>query len=250
LAHVVPDAELKTDAPTGQSSESFTFLDLFYAVPVADLAVRVSSADLSRVTFADWSAIAVEIVVLLLSWVGLHQNRARMMKALSPNDEWWIENMKFYSLRFVQFSLEVVITALYFVVGLTIHLPGHVKSTPVALPSELWIVSTMAAIYFAYLLWDSLDVHIAASSNTKVESDARIKWKAGARIGRRVTLLVFVVLGGSVFLEIQLPARTNSEVAVWDLCLIGLLYCYRALQSRAKEKGTVLGALRIERKIK
>jgi hypothetical protein len=49
----------------GTSVDQLYFLDLLYAVPVGDLAMQVSGAELGRVSAADWSALAVK-----------HHNRA------------------------------------------------------------------------------------------------------------------------------------------------------------------------------
>jgi hypothetical protein len=95
-------AEEKQQSVDAISVDQLSFLDLLYAVPVADLAIRVSGATLSQVSSATWSALAVILAVITLSWIGLHKNRAAMA---ADNSRSFIGKIDFLSLRFIQFLI-------------------------------------------------------------------------------------------------------------------------------------------------
>ena len=61
---------------SGPAIDQLSFLDLLYAVPVGDLATRVSTATPAQVSSADWSALAVIMATIVFSWIGLHKDRA------------------------------------------------------------------------------------------------------------------------------------------------------------------------------
>jgi hypothetical protein len=209
------------------ASDSLSFLDLFYAVPVGDLAVRVGSTQLDRVTAADWSTMAVELAALLFSWVGLHLNRAEMAQRTS--EYWFISNLKFKSARFWQFCLEVVITGLYFVIGLTLALPQKSASSPPHLPSEKWVLGLLLTIWFTYVVWDQLDVHIACLHD---DGD----WKYKAEVGRNVSIIFFFLFGAMFAIEWVWRATNDYSILVWNLLALVVLYLYRTTQQWAKGK--------------
>lgn len=214
--HRDPTARSTDSTPV---AENLSFLDLFYAVPVSDLAVRISDTSVGSVSAADWSVVAVEIVALFFSWVGLHQNRSAMAKRQVTRP--WISESPFWSARFPQFCLEVSITALYFVVGLTLQLPDHSGQGGV-LPSETWVLGTLLAIFFAYALWDLLDVKITSDKSSKV--------------GGAVTSTLLVVFAIAFLAERRWPATSDHEILVWNLGAIAVLYGYRVIQEKAKAK--------------
>jgi hypothetical protein len=220
------EATADDNAEPTSATDSLSFLDLIYAVPVADLAVRLSSAQLDKVTAADWSTVGVEIAVLLFSWVGLHQNRTEMANRTVLR--WWIGNMKFWSARFIQFCVEVGITALYFVVGLTLDLPQR-SGQAGSLPSEKWVLSTLLAVWIAYLLWDGLDVFVG-----RHHSDGH--WARRAALGGAVTLGFTVLLVVMLAVEAANPARRDHSILAWNLGLLVFLYIYRVSQQFAKKK--------------
>jgi hypothetical protein len=215
------------DQQDGGGTDSLSFLDLFYAVPVGDLAVRVGTAQLDRITAADWSTVAVEIAVLLFSWVGVHLNRADMAKRTAA--QWFISHLKFRSARFFQFCLEVVITGLYFVIGLTLALPQQSGSPPGHLPSERWVLGTLLMVWFAYVVWDQLDVHIAGAH-------ADLDWKHKAEVGRNVSIAFSFLFGAMFAIEWAWPAKRDHSILAWNLVALVVLYVYRTSQQWAKDK--------------
>jgi hypothetical protein len=211
------------------ATDSLSFLDLFYAVPVADLAVRVGTARIDRVTAADWSTMAVEVAVLLFSWVGLHLNRSLMAQRTAQ--QWFISNLQFRSARFLQFCLEVVITGLYFVIGLTLALPQQSGSPPAHLPSERWVLGTLLAVWFTYVVWDQLDVQIAGAHRNP-------GWQYKAKVGRNVSLVFLLLFGAMFAIECAFQATRDHSILVWNLLALVVLYVYRTTQQWAKDKWT------------
>lgn len=202
----------------GPAVDQLSFLDLLYAVPVGDLAVRVSGAELGRVSPADWSALAVILGVIVLSWIGLHKNRAAMAGEKHPHAH--VGNIPFAGLRFVQFLIEVVIVGMYFAMGLTLKLPTTSNpATP--LPSEGWLTGFMLCIFASYLMWDAIDVQ---------QSSHDPGWGDRARRGRRVTL-IFLVPWAGFYLAVSFahPIAVYLVVLV-NLGLLILHYAYRVAQ--------------------
>jgi hypothetical protein len=70
---VPSDGESKPLTADEPAVDQLSFIDLLYAVPIGDLAMRVSGAQLDRVSAADWSAVAVVLAVIVLSWVGVQR---------------------------------------------------------------------------------------------------------------------------------------------------------------------------------
>ena len=111
-------------------------------------------------SIADWANLAVCMVVIILSWIGLHQNRAEMVDHSKTHRE-WISRTDYFSLRFVQFTVEIVIVVFYFALRLKIHLPTSSNSSA-STPDIRWLIGTLMVICRAYLLWDLLDVALAS----------------------------------------------------------------------------------------
>lgn len=200
--------------------DQLSFLDLLYAVPIGDLAVRVSGARLGLVTGADWAALAVVLAVIVFSWVGLHKDRAAI--ACEAHAESQIGEIRFASPEFPQFLIEVVIVGMYFAMGLTIRLPKSADPAPPP-PSLSWLTWFLLLIYLAYLAWDLLDMLRAALCQ-----DAA--WKKRSQAGTLVTLGALPVWG-VLYAAIRLAGPPGDTVAIW-LCvlIIVLLYGYRVVQ--------------------
>jgi hypothetical protein len=139
----------------GPAVDQLSFLDLLYAVPVGDLAMRVSGANLAQVSAADWSALAVIFATIVFSWVGLHKDRAAMMDETHGRGP--IGKMPFWGPQFIQFLVQVIIIGMYFAMGLFLRLPqdGDHLAPP---PAEGWLTGLLVAIFLLYLAWDRLDI--------------------------------------------------------------------------------------------
>lgn len=96
-------------------------------MPVADLAVRVSAAQLNHVPAGEWSALAVILTVIVLSWIGLHKDRAI---TADEDRSGRIGDIRFASPEFIQLLIEVVIIGLYFAMGLALNLPALGAAPP------------------------------------------------------------------------------------------------------------------------
>jgi hypothetical protein len=207
---------------SGPALDQLSFLDLLYAVPVGDLAMRVSGADLGRVSSADWSTLAVILAVIVLSWIGLHKNRAKMADDIRPHGR--ISEISFFSLRFVQFVIEVVIVIMYFAMGLGLKLPTTaLPASPV--PSESWLAGFLLGIFVTYLVWDCVDIRQAGQDHDQ-------DWRARAKAGRRVTL-IWMAPWAAIYLAVLFaPPHGVRPVLGLNLVLLAVLYGYRVAQDK------------------
>jgi hypothetical protein len=200
--------------------DQLSFLDLLYAVPIGDLAMRVSGADLSKIPAPNWLALSVVLAVIVLSWIGLHKDRAITMGSKRPAAR--IGDISFWSIEFVQFTLEIVIVGLYFAMGLTLNLPTAHTATA-QLPSQSWLLAYLMFIYGAYLVWDQIDVSLA-------KTESHTGWQGRAKKGRTITAsfgLGWVVL--YVLVRVVLPNTADAAIGLY-LVMLALLYIYRVVQ--------------------
>src|SRR5206468_1535994 len=63
-----------TAATTDSQSVELNFVDLLYAVPVADLAIRASQTNLQGVPLSGWADTSLALWTILLGWIGHHTN--------------------------------------------------------------------------------------------------------------------------------------------------------------------------------
>lgn len=211
----------------GSPLDGLSFLDLIFTVPVGDLAMRVSGAKLDRVSAGDWSALAMILTVIVLSWIGMHKDRKDLVQGSKTKRD-VIGEFPFFGPRFVQFVVEVVIIGLYFVMGLNLTLPtpDHLAVTP--LPEES-LTEVLLWIFIAYFVWDILDVWLARHGGNPV-------WQATAAAGGKVTFLFSVAVTAIFVTTSSAPPRTVEAVVWWNLVLIVLLYGYRVAQDKTKKK--------------
>jgi hypothetical protein len=198
-----------------------SFVDLLYAVPVADLAVRISATHLAGITASGWTDIALSITLITFGWIGHHTNRQNMPGSVRERRLEF--ERPFTRARFLQFLVEILIVVAYFAIGTRMTLPDD---QGVPLPTELWKAEWLVAIFGLYVVWDLLDIYIAVTITPR--EAAAIAWAKRAARGLGVTLLFLLVFGG-----FYLYARGHKHphsVAGVDLLLIGLLYVYRVLQ--------------------
>jgi len=189
--------------------------------------MRVSGAKLNLVSAADWSALAMILTTIVLSWIGVHKDRADLAEG-QKNKRDVIGEFPFWGLRFVQFVVEVAIIGLYFVMGLNLKLPPPDRLAVIP-PSEGSLTEVLLWIFAAYLVWDILDVWLARHPGNLV-------WRDTAAAGRAVTF-PFLIAVAVIYLMISLThPRTAQSVVWWNLVLIALLYTYRVAQDRAKAR--------------
>lgn len=220
----VPESGSGDGSAAGPSIDQLNFLDLLYAVPIGDLAMRVSGAQLNLISAADWSALTLILAVIVLSWVGLHKDRAIITAEQHVNR---IGDIDFRHIEFSQLLIEVGIIAMYFAMGLTLQLPPKNGKPPSPPPSEVWLTGFLLAVFAAYWLWDRIDILRARRENDQI-------WRRRATRGARVTLsaaLVAAVVFVAVWLTLH-PARTEGPVVALNLALVVLLYLYRVAQER------------------
>lgn len=231
-----PVAGAQDDAKKGPF-DSLGLLDLLYAVPVGDLAVRVSSAELGAVSNAAWAYLAVCLTTLGFSWIGLHHNRAEMTMAErtaadneGPGNRGFVIDEGFGSVRFVQFVVEIGIIGLYFAMSLKLQLPGErPDGTPIPESLSLtWLVGLLAWVFAAYLAWDVLDIVQAHRKHLTV-------WRHEAWVGGIVTAVFTLVFWVSWILSHHLH-QWREDPIVWAGPIIALLYLYRVVQEQAKKR--------------
>jgi hypothetical protein len=220
-------------------SVSLQFVDLLYAVPVADLAVRVSTTHLRHVTASGWTDLAVPLVALTFGWIGHHANRKKLPGVLSEARD---SGRQFLTLRFCQFVVEILIIVPYFAIGTRCYLPS---GAGIGHPAETWKAAWLTVTFGLYVAWDLLDLGITKRLMGKPElSDAdrgRLKrwvsrdwWRVG------VTSSFFVLFLGGLWLawarNYHPGARPYHSVVVFDLVTIFVLYVYRVVQELVLER--------------
>lgn len=197
-----------------------SFVDLLYAVPVADLAARVSRTHLHNVTASGWGDLGLALTAITFGWIGHHTNRQQLPPALRRLRA---PATPFSGLRFWQFLVEIFIIGAYFVLGTRAVLPsgGGLGS-----PDEFGKGECLVAIFVLYLVWDLLDIRIA-------RREGETKWAKRASAGMSVTL-VFVVLFAA-FLAVGWTERNHHlhSALAFDLIAIAFLYLYRRVQGYA-----------------
>jgi hypothetical protein len=196
---------------------SLTFLDLLYAIPLADLATRVSATKLKGIPAEGWTEIALVLVVITFGWVGHHNNRGREAERQRTGA------FGFCTLRFAQFLVEVLIIVAYFALAerVTLQAPsGHSHA------NANWQFAWLAGIFFLYLIWDTLDVKNATDD----------KWKQRARRGGRVTAAALVALLVCLVLVLLFLPESAAWIAIADCIAIALMYAYRAVQEDVTKK--------------
>jgi hypothetical protein len=197
-----------------------SFLDLLYAVPVADIATRVANTHLHHVTPSGWTDVALALTAVTFGWIGHHKNRnlkRERWTGLDPADP------SFTQPRFLQFVVEILIIVAYF--ALAAH-PALTADARLGSPSELWEAGWLAGVFCLYLVWDVLDVRIARRAK---EDD----WADRATCGGIVTLWFVGVF--AIFLLVAWTGRHHPphSVVLFDVLAIVCLYLYRATQELA-----------------
>jgi hypothetical protein len=212
----IVDAVAKADVPAAEAADrdptSLTFLDLLYAIPLADLATRVSATELKGIPAEGWTEIALVLAVITFGWVGHHNNRRRESKRRRAGDFGFLQK------RFLQFLIEVLIIVAYFGLAerVTLQVPsGHSHA------SANWQSAWLVVIFVLYLVWDILDV---------INAKGDANWQRRAGRGRNVTIGALAVLLGGLALVHWLHPQSAGWIAMADLIAIALMYAYRAVQ--------------------
>lgn len=214
MAHTAPHLRYDDGNP---DPVGLSFVDLLYAVPVADLATRVSDTHLHHVTPSGWTDLAVALWAITLGWIGHHTNRRLMPSSLKAKR--LASTRPFFELRFIQFLIEVLVVFAYFALGTRAVLPA---GAGVGHPSMLWKAELLVILFVLYLIWDGFDILIAKDES---EDD----WALRAKWGGQVTVVFFVVF--AVVLGLVLTGSRHPGSVVWfDVLLLVLLYVYRLAQ--------------------
>jgi CDP-diglyceride synthetase len=215
-------------------SVSLQFVDLLYAVPVADLAVRVSATHFHHVTASGWTDLAVQMTAITLGWVGHHSNRNRLPAPLLKARN---GAKQFLTARFWQFIVEVLIIAAYFALGTRSYLPS---GAGIGHPSEEWKAVWLLITFGLYLTWDVLDIYITKRAlGRRPSAEDRFELKDWLGLDRRrcaVTsaflALMFVVLWLEWARNFH-PSLPHASAVVFDLVAIVILYLYRVVHELA-----------------
>jgi hypothetical protein len=221
-ANITSDRAEQLDvAPSGaDESPPLQFVDLLYAVPIADLAVRVSATRLMGVTASGWSDIAVQLTAITLGWVGHHTNRRRLPPKLR---EMQASGRQFWTPRFGQFVVEILIIVGYFALGTRAYLPD---GAGIGHPSESWKAGWLTLIFILYLVWDLFDIWIARGAGES-------RWEKRAWWGCGVTVAFAAIMFFGFYLawaSSYSQGKPYHGVVVFDVVLIVVLYAYRVTQ--------------------
>jgi hypothetical protein len=195
------------------------FVDLLYAVPVADLAVRVSATHLDHISPSGWTDLAVQLCAITFGWIGHHSNRGDLPPKLVEERA---KGRQFLTWRFPQLVVEILIIVAYFALGTKSVLPngqgiGHAS----AVWKGLWLTVTFGL----YLIWDGLDVWIAQRHGL----DA---WRARAAGSLTVTAVFTAIIGFGLWWgwasHYHRAGTPYHSVVGFDLVAIAVLFTYRA----------------------
>jgi hypothetical protein len=213
-------------------SVSLQLVDLLYAVPVADLAVRVSATHLHHVTGSGWTDIGVQLCAITFGWIGHHSNRSKLPAPLRTART---VGRQFLTLRFWQLVVEILIIAAYFALGTRSYLPA---GAGIGHPSEMWKGAWLTVTFGLYLSWDLLDIWITKRALHKRQSyaDRRDLENWLRRDYRRIVVTAtFALLIGLLLWRVWAVNYHHGSVVAFDLCTIVVLYVYRAVQELALE---------------
>jgi hypothetical protein len=235
---VTADPPGKGPAPEpGDESVPLQFVDLLYAVPVADLAVRVSATHLDHVSASGWTDLALQLSVITFGWIGHHTNRRRLPPALQDDR---IKGNQFLTLRFPQLVVEILIIVAYFALGTKSYLPA---GAGIGHPSVAWKGLWLTVTFGLYGAWDLLDLWIVSrvSRRPLVDSTGLDDWRTRDRRRLSVTAtftgLIGVLLWGLWASSYHHGKPPYRSVVGFDLAAIGVLYVYRIVQERVAEHG-------------
>jgi hypothetical protein len=206
-----------------EQSAGLSFIDLLYAVPVVELATRIGHAP-SDVTVSGWTGVAVALTAVTLGWVGHHTNRKQLPDAAREKEK----EQPFTTARFPQFVVEILIIVGYFALVTLAVLDGSA-------PSEVARAAVLTGIFALYLVWDSLDIHIAKELSGQ-SSDENQNWPLRARLGAQVTVVFVVVFALSLIPAFAWPHPSSSIAVGFDLAVIVALYLYRVVQETCIRK--------------
>jgi hypothetical protein len=215
------DSAQSADGDGAGESVELSFVDLMYAVPVADLAVRVSATHLHHVTPSGWTDLALALTLITFGWIGHHNNRKQLPPSIKVSRE--EPRRAFTTARFPQFLVEVLIVIVYFALGTRAVLPA---GAGVGRAGTLWKAECLTVVFALYLVWDVLDIYSAV-----VPRPREWRWADRAARGGFVTLC-FV----GVFALFSLWASNHPHphsVVGFDLLAIVCLYLYRVIQQYA-----------------
>jgi hypothetical protein len=194
---------------------SLSFVDLLYAVPVADIATRVGATHLRGISSTGWSTLTLTLALITFGWIGHHNNRRRLARKRAGE-------FRFLSPRFVQFTVEVLIIGAYFALGTRLGLSATE-------PSATWQAAWLVVAFALYLTWDGLDVVVAKCC------DNDNGWARTAGKGGLVTAVFLLIFGGLLALVQIKDDHASGWVVGVNLVAIGFLYAYRAVQERVVE---------------
>jgi tryptophan-rich sensory protein len=208
-----------TDNQQATESAGLSFVDLLYAVPVAALATRLGDTELSNLSASSLSDVAVVLAAITFGWIGHHTNRKKVPGPAVKQEE----KQPFTTLRFPQLLVEILIIVAYFALSYEAFLPnkqGQYESSRSVLGKADWL----AIVFALYLVWDLLDIHIAAGFCRR--------WTARAIQGVSVTLPFALLYGAAWYLaEAHHHHKWGSLVFV-DILTLLVLLAYRVIQER------------------
>jgi hypothetical protein len=226
-----------TEANQSAYQASLSYVDLLYAVPVADLATRVSSTHLHGITPSGWGDIMLALIAITFGWIGHHTNRQHMPAVMA--DARLRPERPFAGARFLQFAVEVGIIGAYFALGTRAYLPHEAG---VGTLSEIWKAQWLLIIFGLYLVWDGLDIHIARRLRSESEEAVQLGedkqrdvkelqvWGRRAKAGGVVTFIFVLVFGGFLLVALAGPRHGLHTVVAFDGAAIAVLYAYRRIQ--------------------
>ncbi len=201
----------------GADRVGLQYVDLLYAVPVAELGTRIADTHLHGVPHAAWSDAALALTAVTFGWIGHHRNRQLKQDTWQDTQTpacYADRTRPFTSLWLLQFVVEVAIIGAYF--ALVARLVPHGAGGP----SERWKLWWLAALFGLYVVWDLLDIALACGNHES-------QWARRAACGGVVTLVFAAVFA---VLALVVSDRPLHSVVLFDVLAIFVLWVYRAVQ--------------------
>jgi hypothetical protein len=234
----LPDPALDENAKVG-----LTLISAVYGVVLVAV-FPAQHETLTKIGVVGWFHLGLTTFMLVVSWMGYYSNRQ-----IYP-----VWRVQFFNIPLFQYIISFVILFGYWELGFTIQ-----STNPRAVPTPNAEALIIALIFFAYLLWDFLEIVVQESTKYTDVLEAspppqglpptltqyRRRMPAGpvaktfshspwfaknVRGGRFVTFVFFVLYLIGLLMAHVVPLRGTVSVCVFDGIAIASLFVYRYLQ--------------------
>jgi hypothetical protein len=209
-------------------------IDLLFALVLSQV-FFATNGTYRDITAAGWGLLILATVLIVLSWVGYHNNRR--------NSVAW--ELEFFNQPFFEYAVDILILTAYWAVIITnngvptiVHTDSGVAKVFYDDPASLAPAAILIAVVFAlYLLWDLLAVSIVKDPDYVKEMDDSLlvdgKYSpVTEEAACWVTFWFFLLFLGGGLLALLFPPRGDVSILVISLSYCVALALYRWVQAR------------------